>query len=101
VVFTSKLQKQIGSSAFMQKRAAGISADEIPMEEQMELVDLVWHAPADEVINSGEVFSYPGKWIPEVMGFKACEICGELTALAYLRVVDQKHVCIPCSDYDR
>jgi formylmethanofuran dehydrogenase subunit E len=100
-VFTAKLQPQIAASAFMQKRAAGISADEIPEAEQMELVDLVWNAPADEVIKVGEVFQYDGKWIPEVMGFKTCDMCGELTALAYLRVVGQKHVCIPCSDYDR
>ena len=101
VVFTSKLQSQISASRFMQKRAAGISADEIPMEEQMELVDLVWNAPAEDVLDVGEVFEYPGNWVPEVMGFKPCDSCGELTALAYLRVVGQKHVCIPCSDYDR
>lgn len=101
VVFTSKLQKQIAESKFMQQRAAGISADEIPMEDQMELVELVWNAPENEVLKIGEVFEYPGKWIPEVMGFKPCDSCGELTALAYLRVVGQKHVCIPCSDYDR
>ena len=101
VVFTSKLQKQIAESAFMQKRAAGISADEISLEEQMELVELVWNAPEDDVLKIGEIFPYDGKWIPEVMGFKPCDLCGELTALAYLRVVGEKHVCIPCSDYDR
>lgn len=101
VVFTAALQPQIAASAFMQKRAAGISPDEIPLAEQMELVDLVWNAPADVVLKVGEVFQYDGRWIPEVMGFKPCDLCGELTALAYLRVVGQKHVCIPCSDYDR
>ena len=101
VVFTSKLQGQIAASRFMQKRAAGISADEIPMEEQMELVELVWNAPVEDVLQIGEIYTYPGKWVPEVMGFKPCDFCGELTALAYLRVVGQKHVCIPCSDYDR
>lgn len=101
VVFTSKLQKQIAASKFMQQRGAGVSPDEIPMEDQMELVDLVWNAPEEEVLTVGEIFQYPGKWIPEVMGFKPCDQCGELTALAYLRVVGTKHVCIPCSDYDR
>jgi formylmethanofuran dehydrogenase subunit E len=101
VVFTSKLQKQIAASTFMQKRAAGISPDEIPLEEQMELVHLVWDAPVEDVLKVGPVFEYDGKWVPEVMGFKPCDFCGELTALAYLRVVGEKHVCIPCSDYDR
>ncbi len=101
VVFTSKLQKQIAASKFMQQRAAGISPDEIPLEDQMELVELVWNAPEEEVLKIGEVFEYPGKWIPEVMGFKPCDRCGELTALAYLRVDGNQHVCIPCSGYDR
>lgn len=101
VVFTSKLQKQISESAFMQQRAAGIAPDEIPMEDQMELVNLVWDAPKEESLQVGEVFEYPGVWIPEVMGFRPCDQCGELTALAFLRVVGSKHVCIPCSGYDR
>lgn len=101
VVFTSKLQKQISESAFMQQRAAGIAPDEIPMKDQMELVNLVWDAPKEEILQVGEVFEYPGVWIPEVMGFRPCDQCGELTALAYLRVVGSKHVCIPCSGYDR
>ena len=99
VVFTSKLQKQIAESNFMQQRAAGVSPDEIPLEDQMELVDLVWNAPAEEVLKIGEVFDYPFNWLPEVMGFKPCDRCGELTALAYLRVVGTQHVCIPCSGY--
>ena len=101
VVFTSVLQKQISESKFMAQRAAGIPADEIPMEDQMELVNLVWDAPAEAVLKVGEVYDYPGVWLPEVMGFRPCEKCGELTALAYLRVVGNKHLCIPCSGYDR
>jgi formylmethanofuran dehydrogenase subunit E len=30
-----------------------------------------------------------------------CTACGELSARAYLRVVGEKAVCIPCSGYDR
>ena len=101
VVFTSKLQPKIAKSAFMQQRAAGVSADEIPLADQMELVHLVWDAPAEDVLAVGEVYDYPGNWIPEVMGFRPCDLCGELTALAYLRVLGTKHVCIPCSGYDR
>ena len=101
VVFTSKLQKQISASKFMEQRAAGISPDEIPLEDQMELVELVWNAPAKEILKIGVIFDYPGTWLPEVMGFKPCDRCGELTALAYLRVAGTQHVCITCSGYDR
>lgn len=101
ISFKPTLQKQIQATAFMQKRGAGISANEIPEAEQMEVVDLVWNAPEQDVLAIGKVFDYAGKWVPEVMGFKTCDYCGELTALAYLRVVGEKHVCIPCSGYDR
>jgi formylmethanofuran dehydrogenase subunit E len=101
IAFKPTLQKQISASAFMQKRAAGYPADEIPEEEQMEVVDMVWNAPEEDVLAIGKVFDYPGKWVPEVMGFRVCDACGELTALAYLRVDGTRHVCIPCSGYDR
>ena len=101
IAFKATLQKQIATSAFMQKRAAGYPADEIPEEEQMEVVEMVWNAPEEDVLAIGKVFDYAGKWVPEVMGFRTCEACGELTALAYLRVVGTRHVCISCSGYDR
>ncbi len=101
ISYKPTLRKQIAESAFMQKRAAGIMANEIPEEEQMELVNLVWDAPEEDVITIGEVFEYDGNWLPEVMGFQPCESCGEMTALAYLRVVGTKHMCIPCSGYER
>jgi formylmethanofuran dehydrogenase subunit E len=44
---------------------------------------------------------YDRDWFPEVMGFVPCTACHELTARAYLRVLGDKHVCIPCSGYER
>jgi len=101
ISYKPTLQKQIADSAFMRKRGLGIMPDEIPFEEQMELVDLVWNAPESEIMTIGEIFTYSGEWFPEIMGFVPCAICGELTAKAYLRVLGDKHVCIPCSGYER
>lgn len=95
------LQPQIAASAFMQQRAAGVSPDEIPEADQMELVDLVWNAPESDVLTVGKVFSYPHNWLPEVMGFRKCDSCGELVAHAYLRAVGDRLMCIPCSGYER
>ncbi len=39
--------------------------------------------------------------IGEGKDFVLCAACHELTARAYLRVVGDKHVCIPCSGYER
>ena len=101
VSYKPTLQKQIAESAFMTKRGLGIMPDDIPEEEQMEMVDLVWNAPESDVLTIGEPFKYPGAWYPEVMGFVPCAQCGELVAKAYLRAVGEKLVCIPCSGYDR
>ena len=64
VSYKPTLQKQIAESAFMQQRAAGISPDEIPEEDQMELVNLVWNAPESDVLTVGPVFEYPYNWLP-------------------------------------
>lgn len=101
VSYKPTLQKQIAESTFMRKRGMGIQPDEIPTDEQMELVNLVWEAPESDVLTIGPVFEYAGEWFPEVMGFKPCAACGELTALAYLRWLGDKQVCIPCSGYER
>jgi formylmethanofuran dehydrogenase subunit E len=101
VSYKPTLQPQIGATAFMQKRAAGIYPNEIPEEEVMEPVNLIWNAPEEAVLVIEPVFDYPGSFYPEVMGFERCARCGELVALPYLRVANGKHYCIPCSDYDR
>ena len=101
VSYKPTLQKQIATSAFMQQRAAGVSPDEIPEADQMELVSLVWGAPEADILTVGEVFAYEHNWLPEVMGFTKCESCGELVAHAYVRLVGERKVCIPCSGYDR
>jgi len=101
VSYKPTLQKQIAASAFMQQRAAGYQPDEIPEADQMELVDLVWNAPEADILAVGEVYAYDKNWLPEVMGFTKCESCGELVAHAYVRLVGERKVCIPCSGYDR
>ena len=101
ISYKPTLQKQISESAFMTKRASGVMPDDIPEEEQMEVVNLVWDAPEQDVLTVGEPFQYPGHWYPEVIGFVPCASCGELVAKAYLRAVGDKLTCIPCSGYDR
>jgi len=101
VSYKPTLQKQIAASAFMQQRAAGYQPDDIPEADQMELVDLVWNAPESDVLTVGEVFTYDHNWLPEVMGFTKCEACSELVAHAYVRLVGDRKVCVPCSGYDR
>lgn len=101
ISYKPTLQKAIGESAFMVKRGQGVEPDDIPEAEQMELVDLVWNAPESDILTLGEIYQFDRDWMPEVMGFVPCAACHELTARAYLRVLGDKHVCIPCSGYER
>lgn len=86
----------------MRKRGLGIPPTEIPDEEAWEMADMVWEAPENEVLWIHKVEPY--EWdddFGEVLGLIPCDSCGELVSKVYLRVVGQKHMCIPCSGYER
>lgn len=66
------------------------------------MVDILWEAPEDEAITVGEVVPYKlGEDFGEILGLEPCDQCGEMVSKVYLRVVGKKHVCIPCSRYER
>jgi formylmethanofuran dehydrogenase subunit E len=101
VAYRPTLQPQIKATAFMQKRAAGIPASEIPDAEQREVVDLVWAAPAEEIMTVGQVASVDFHEPDEVVRFVVCPKCGELVAEPYARVVEGTVMCGACSGYPR
>jgi len=66
------------------------------------MVNALWDAPESEVLEISQVKNYPkGYDFGEIMGPVPCANCGELVAKAYLRVVGETHMCIPCSGYER
>ncbi len=94
--------KMIAESSFMRKRGQGVPPTQIPPEEAWEMADIVWEAPESEVLTVGSVQEY--RWeddFGEIMGLTPCSHCGELVSKVYLRVVGEKHMCIPCSGYER
>ncbi len=101
VAYKPTLQPRIKASAFMQKRAAGVPASQIPDDEQAEVVHLVWDAPAEAILTVGPV--EPRTWSEpaEVVRFAVCPSCGELVAEPYLRVAEGRIVCAACSGYPR
>lgn len=101
ISYKPTLQPQIGASAFMRKRTAGVPADQIPDEEQWELVNLVWDAPEDAVMTIGPVQSVEWREPEETLRFAVCPKCGELVVEPYLRLVDGEPRCIACSGYGR
>ena len=91
----------IAESAFMKKRGLGVPPTEIPEEDAWEMVDIIWDAPENEVLSIGQIEPYPWEEFGEIMGLKPCDNCGELVSIAYLRVVGDRHMCIPCSGYEK
>jgi len=101
VAYKPTLQPRIKASAFMQKRAAGVPPTEIPDAEQMEVVNLVWDAPAEEIMTVGPIEATGWGEPEEVVRFLVCPSCGELVAEPYARVAEGKVVCAACSGYPR
>jgi len=101
VAYKPTLQPRIKASAFMQKRAAGVPPTEIPDDEQMEVVNLVWDAPAEEIMTVGPIEATDWGEPDEVVRFLVCPSCGELVAEPYARVAEGKVVCAACSGYPR
>lgn len=92
--------QMIAESSFMKKRGAGVPPTQIPQEEAWEMVNILWEAPESEVLTVGEVEPFPYENFGEVMGLIPCASCGEMVSKKYLRVVGDKHMCIPCSGYN-
>jgi formylmethanofuran dehydrogenase subunit E len=101
VAYKPTLQPRIKATAFMRKRAAGVPPTEIPDEEQLEVVRLIWDAPAPEVMTVGPVVPRDWREPDEVVRFLVCPACGELVAEPYARVAEGRIVCGACAGYPR
>jgi formylmethanofuran dehydrogenase subunit E len=101
VAYKPTLQPRIKATPFMQKRAAGVAASQIPEAEQMEVVHLVWDAPSDEVMTVGPITAREWSEPEEIVRFLVCPKCGELVAEPYVRVAEGALVCTACSGYPR
>jgi formylmethanofuran dehydrogenase subunit E len=99
VAYKPTLQKQIKESAFMQKRSAGVPPTEIPEAEQWELVNLIWDAPAEQIMTVGPVTPEDWREPAEIIRFAVCSGCGELVAEPYLRLVEGQPLCMDCAGY--
>jgi formylmethanofuran dehydrogenase subunit E len=101
VAYRPALQPRIKATAFMQKRTAGVPPTEIPESEQLEVVTLIWEAPAEQIMTVGPVQARAWREPEEIVRFFVCPECSELVAEPYARVAQGKVVCSACSGYPR
>ncbi len=84
---------------FSEYREKGIPASKVPDEVVEPLVQKVMNAPAEMLLNVGEVHDHVLVQKPHTFISLVCEACGEMTVQGYGRPLGDKKVCQPC--YDR
>jgi len=99
VALNPEFQKKGLASQFVKLRSPGVEPKDIPSEIVDPMVDRILSVPDDEILVIGEVHEID--WEPPKGTFEwaTCEKCGEVTFAHGLRVVNGKHLCIPCSRY--
>ena len=85
----------------LKSRMHAITSDTQKFNGQEVFEKAAQHLELRAMGEQGAPFAFEREWEPELLGFVACAACHELTARAYLRVVGEKQVCIPCSGYER
>ena len=81
---------------FTKYREKGIPASQVPAEVVDPLVERVMGAPADALLDVGDVVDYKWEEPPHSFDGFVCESCGEMTVEPYGRPLGDKKVCIPC-----
>ncbi|SMO36628.1 formylmethanofuran dehydrogenase subunit E [Balnearium lithotrophicum] len=96
-----KFFEQALKSPFVEMRKKGIPPQDIPYEVLKPLLDKILTMPEEQFLDISEVFEYKLERKPGCFKAEPCAICGEMTFEKALRVKGGKHVCIPCSGYEK
>lgn len=96
----SAMQKN-KESKFMELRASGVPASQVPAEVADPLVEMVSNAPDEMLLDIGEVKPYEWHDGPHTFASKVCPSCGEMVVERNMRVKDGQAVCLPCSGYSK
>ncbi|GAB6887091.1 FmdE family protein [Desulfothermus okinawensis JCM 13304] len=89
------------NSPFVQKRKQGIPPQDIEPAIADPLIENIFKVPEEKFLDIGEITEFEVKKGKSVFEAKRCDVCGELTFVNKLRVLeDGKLVCIPCSGYE-
>jgi formylmethanofuran dehydrogenase subunit E len=81
---------------FQKYRMKGVPASQVPAEVVEPLVERVMAAPQEKLLSVGEVFERALPERPHSFESFVCELCGEMVAEPYGRLLGDKKVCIPC-----
>ena len=83
---------------FKEYREKGIPASEVPPEVVEPLIEQAMNAPEDKMLKIGEIGHYELPKKVEAFGSFACDECGDMVVERFGRIVDGRHVCVPCQE---
>ncbi len=101
VVPRTEVMRRNKQSKFMELRASGVPASQVPDAVVDPLVEMVVNMPETDLLVVGEVYDHAWKDAPHTFETVACEACGEMVVTRNARLLDGRVVCIPCSGYGR
>jgi len=101
VVLNPEFQKRSLASEFVKLRSRGVEPQDIAPEIVDPMIERIWSLPDEAILTVGEVHEVD--WRPRKGTFEwiTCEKCGEVTFAHGVRLAAGKHLCIPCSGYNR
>lgn len=94
-----KFQKKTLTSEFEKLRSQGLHPQDIKPEVIDPIIDEISSLPDEEILIVGDVFDVDFKPRKGAYEWYECEKCREIVFAPGVRILDGKHLCIPCSGY--
>jgi formylmethanofuran dehydrogenase subunit E len=101
VYLKSEFQDALGKQEFFVFRKKGIEPSQIPTKVVNDVVDVVLAAQESEMFIVTKLPDYTFSRPKSSFAKTKCSKCGEYVFERYVRMVDGKPECIPCSGYDQ
>jgi len=101
VYLKSEFQDALGKQEFFAYRKKGIEPSQIPREVTNAVVDVVLSALESEMFVVTKLPDFTFSRPKGSFAKMKCSKCGEYVFERYVRIVDGKPECIPCSGYDQ
>ena len=99
VKLNPEFQKRGLASEFVKLRAKGIEPKDIKPEIVYPLIEKIISLPDEELLIVGDVHNVDFASPKGSFEWHECANCGEIVFATKIRIVNGKHVCIPCSGY--
>ncbi len=99
VYLKSEFQDELAKQEFFAYRKRGIEPSEVPPEITKRVVDVVLEAPQEAMFKIGRLPDFRFERPKGSFAKVRCSRCQEYVFERYIRTVDGKPVCIPCSGF--